>query len=159
MALKKPKTKAEFFECELVTWDKLNALVAGLPKSVLVQPGAAGDWSVKDVWAHLASWMKKGRSIMPMLLAGEKVPANIQSFNEEQYAKNRKLTLVAARRRLERERKQILVLLKKIPEEQLLNDEHVYTWASFTTYNHYDEHFPALTKFRRTVIRRLKRAK
>lgn len=159
MALKKPKTKDEFFERELEAWDELNALAAGLPRSALTQPGAAGDWSVKDVWAHLAGWMKKGRSIMPMLLAGEKIPANIQSFNEEQYTKNRKLTLADARQRLERERKQILILLKKIPEEQLLTDDHVYAWASFTTYNHYDEHFPALTKFRRTVMRRLKRAK
>ena len=158
MALKKPKTKDEFFECECKTWDKLESLVAGLPKAVLTQPGAAGDWSVKDVWAHLADWMKETRRVMPMLLAGDQVPADIQSFNAEHYEKNRNLARDVARARLERERQRVLALFKKIPEEQLLNDNRVYVWTAFSTYNHYAEHIPALTQFRRVVMRKTRRA-
>ena len=158
MALKKPKTKEEFFILESKTWEAVESLVADLPKSALTQPGAAGDWSVKDVWAHLATWMKQTQSIMPLLLKDEKVPANIQAFNAEQSEKFRKLSLAAARQNIERERKKILALIRKIPDEQLLKNSRVYSWASFSTYNHYHEHLPALTQFRRTVMRRTRRA-
>ncbi|MBI5652195.1 MAG: ClbS/DfsB family four-helix bundle protein [Chloroflexi bacterium] len=155
MALRKPKTKEEFFKRERETWDELDALIADLPDAAWLRPGAAGEWSLKDVWAHIAAWMKKTRGIMPRLLNGDQVPANIQSFNEEQYLKNRKTSLDVVRRRIERERNQILSMIEKIPKEQLLKSSRVYSWASFSTFNHYHEHIPALKKFRRVVMRKM----
>jgi hypothetical protein len=151
MALKKPKTKAEFFKRERETWDELDALVADLPAAAWLQRGAAGDWSLKDVWAHIAAWMNKTRGVMPQLLNGVQVPAQIQAFNQEQYLKNRNTSLDVVRRRIARERKQTLALIAKIPGEQLIKNKRVYSWASFSTFNHYHEHIPALKKFRRKM--------
>ncbi len=158
MAKRKPKTKQEFIELESLTWLDLTLPVIDLPDKVWTQPGAAGDWSLKDVWAHIADWMKETQRVLPMLLRSEKVPVSVQRFNEEHYEKNRKLTLDAARRRLELERRRLLAMVKKMPEEQLLGNRRVYNWLSYSTYNHYAEHIPSVTRFARSVKRRVQRA-
>jgi hypothetical protein len=157
MARREPKSKQEFIERESLAWLDLTLPTVDLPDAVWTLPGAAGDWSLKDVWAHIADWMKETRRVMPMLLAGEKVPANIQAFNREHYERNRKLTLDKARQRLERERKRFLSLVKAMPEEQLLGNRRVYIWASYSTYNHYAEHVPSIVHFRRLFLRRMRR--
>jgi hypothetical protein len=157
MALRKPKTKQEFIELESLTWLDLILPVTSLPDKYWTVPGAAGDWSLKDVWAHIADWMKETRRVLPMLLRDEKVPANIQRFNAEHYAKNRTLTLDTARRRLEVERKRFLAVVRRMPEEQLLGKQRVYAWVSYSTFNHYAEHLPGVTRFARSAKRRMRR--
>ena len=158
MALPKPKTKAKFFELEGKRWEKLDALAADLPEAAWTQPGAAGEWSLKDVWAHLAAWMKETRRVLPMLLRGESVTAHIQEFNREHAARDCSLSFDAALRRVERERKQLLKALASIPEDDLLGNRRLYSWASYSTYNHYAEHIPSITRFRRATLRRVQRA-
>jgi hypothetical protein len=157
MALQKPKTKQEFIELESLTWLDLILPVTSLPDQYWTVPGAAGDWSLKDVWAHIADWMKETRRVLPMLLRDEKIPANIQRFNAEHYAKNRALTLDAARHRLEVERKRFLALVRRMPEEQLLDKRKIYAWVSYSTFNHYAEHIPSVTRFARLAKRRMRR--
>lgn len=150
MERRKPKTKSEFFELEEQAWTELNGLVADLPAKALRQKGAAGEWSVKDVWAHLAAWMRNTRRAVPHMLKGEKAKADIQNFNDEQYKKYRRLTVKEARARVDLERKRFLAFAKRLPEDQLLRNSHVYTWMSFSCYNHYDEHIPGFKNYRET---------
>ncbi len=157
MARRKPKSRIEFLAHEKVGWEELGKLTAGLPKEAWTEPGAAGQWSLKDIWAHLADWMRHSRRMIPRVIKGELVPANIQDFNREHYERNRRMTLAQALRRTEQERSSFISFIKKLPEEQLLGNRRVYTWASFACYNHYDEHVPALTQFRRAVLRRKRR--
>ena len=159
VAKRKPKTKQEFIELESLTWLDLILPVTSLPDKYWTLPGAAGDWSLKDVWAHISDWMKETRRVLPMLLRDEKFPVSIQRFNREHYEKNRKLTLDAARRRLELERKRFLAMVRKMPEEQLLGNRRIYEWLSYSTYNHYAEHIPAVTRFARSMKRRMQKEK
>ena len=157
MAKRKPKTKQEFIELESLTWLDLVLPVTSLPDKYWMLPGAAGDWSLKDVWAHIGDWMKETRRVLPMLLRDEKFPVSLQRFNQEHYEKNRKLTLDAVRRRLELERKRLQTVVRKMPEERLLENRRVYSWISSATYNHYAEHIPAVTRFARSMKRRMQR--
>ena len=157
MALRKPKTKQEFIELESLTWLDLILPVISLPDQYWTVPDAAGDWSLKDVWAHIADWMKETRRVIPLLLRDEKIPVSIQRFNAEHYAKNRALTLDAARHRLEVERKRFLALVRRMPEEQLLGKRKIYAWVSYSTFNHYAEHIPSVTRFARLAKRRMRR--
>lgn len=159
MAWKKPKSKQEFIERESLAWLDLTLPVIDLPEKMWTQPGAAGDWSLKDVWAHLAAWMNKTRQVMPMLIAGEKIPANIQAFNDAQYEKNRNVALNIARARLKWERKRVLAMIAKLDEDTLLKNSRVYSWASFSTFNHYAEHIPGVMRFARAEKRKLRRGK
>lgn len=151
MALRKPKTKADFFKLEHLAWDQLNAPIKGLSKSAWAQPGASGDWTLKDVWAHLADWMIETRRVLPTVMRGRKVPINIPLFNAKHYRKNQSMPLPIARQRLAWERKRFLSLAKNLSEEQLLGNRRVYNWVSYSTYNHYVEHIPNLVRFGRKM--------
>ncbi len=151
MALRKPKSKADFFKLERATFYQLNAPIKGLGKSAWTQPGASGDWTLKDVCAHLADWMIETRRVMPKLVLGIKAPINIPVFNAKHYRKNQAMTLAVARQHLARERKRFLALVRKLPEEQLLGNRRVYNWVSYSTYNHYVEHIPNLIRFGRKM--------
>ena len=158
MLKRKPKTKADFFKLEQKMWDELNAIVADLTDEDWLKPGAVGEWCVRDVWVHLTGWMIFTPRVIPKFLANKPVPVDIQERNTKEVARAQKLSPIAARKRIERARKNFLAYLKTIREKDLLDNKRVYTWASFTTYNHYVEHIPELKHFRRTIKRSAKRA-
>jgi hypothetical protein len=151
MLKRKPKTKADFFKLEQQVWDELNALVADLSDEDWLKPGAIGTWCIRDVWVHLAGWMKYTPRVIPKFLALKPVRVDIQERNTQQVARAQKLSPAAARRRIETARTNFLTFIQTVREDDLLNNSHVYSWASFTTYNHYVEHIPELKHFRRTL--------
>ena len=118
---------------------------------------AAGKWSLKDVYAHLADWMIETRGRVPKMLRDEKLPRiSIPEFNRACHARNQKLTTAQARQRLTLARQALLRFLKTLSEDDLLHNKPVYTWAAWSTFNHYAEHIPNLARFRRAVPRRAK---
>lgn len=129
----------------------MNSLVADLPAKVLRQPGAAGAWSVKDVWAHIADWMEHSRRVVPSVIRGEKVRTNVQAFNTEHYETNRRMTLTETRARLAEQRKRFLAFVKRLPKKDLLGNSRVYNWVSSSCYNHYAEHIPGFKRFRKSL--------
>ena len=157
MALPKPKTKADFFALERAIWEKLNAQTKGLPRAAWTESNAAGAWSLKDVYAHLADWMIETRRRVPKILRDEKLPRlSIPEFNRACHTRNQRLTTTQARQRLTRARQALLRFIKTLSEDDLLRNTRVYTWAAWSTFNHYAEHIPNLARFRRTVLRRAK---
>ncbi|MCI0475169.1 MAG: DinB family protein [Anaerolineales bacterium] len=157
MALPKPKTRAGFFELERATWNKLTALTKGLPRAAWTEPNTLGAWSLKDVSAHLADWMIETHDRIPKILRAEKLPRlSITEFNRAHHKSNQKLTTAQARQRLTHERQALLQFLKTLSEDDLLGHKDVYTWASWATFNHYDNHIPSIARFRRAILRRAK---
>ncbi len=47
---------------------------AGLPDERLMEPGVTGDWSVKDVLAHVTTWEEEALKHLPLIIAGGKPP-------------------------------------------------------------------------------------
>ena len=39
-----------------VAWSALQESYAGLSESQLTEPGVTGEWSVKDILAHVTTW-------------------------------------------------------------------------------------------------------
>jgi len=154
MLKRKPKTKAAFFKLEEQVWDEINALVADLPDETWLKSGAVGVWCIRDVWVHLAGWMKFTPRVIPKFLANKKIQVDIQERNTKEVARAQKLSPAAARRRIENTRKNFLAYLKTVRQDDLLGNRRVYNWASFTTYNHYVEHIPELKHFRRLIKQR-----
>lgn len=55
-----PTTKMELLDLLKARRHEFDAAVAAIPQSSMLEPGAAGHWSVKDIIAHLAyyeGWM------------------------------------------------------------------------------------------------------
>ena len=53
--------------------EQLNAVLAQVPAGRMTEPGVAGDWSVKDLLAHLAVWASRAITIMFQAERGSKL--------------------------------------------------------------------------------------
>lgn len=81
--------------------DALLALVASLPPGRLTEPGVVGDWSVKDVVAHLSAWhelclgwLETGlRGAPPAVPAPGHTWQTLAQLNDELYLRDRNLPL------------------------------------------------------------------
>ena len=160
MPLSKPKTKTAFFKLEDKTWNKLGAQMKGLPPEGWLARGTAGSWNAKDIWANIADYMIVARSRIPKMLRGATLrPFDVPRYNEKQHKRNRKMRLIIAQKRIEREREKILAYLRTLSKKDLLGNPYIYGWASFSTFNHYDEHIPDLKKIRHAIEKHEKRFK
>jgi hypothetical protein len=149
-----PATRAAFRAHEAAAWRALYRTWRGLPETALTRPGACGaDWSVKDVWNHLAAWMDATRTALPALLARQPLPKgayHIPSFNLRHHAADQARSVTASRRRLHRARRALLACLATLPAAAVLDvTARPGRWIKFATYGHYAEHLPELTAFAR----------
>jgi len=54
----KPNNKEELLKDIHTEWEALDKFLASLTPEQMTQPGVIGDWSPKDVLAHLAEWQQ-----------------------------------------------------------------------------------------------------
>lgn len=67
-------------------WDELLVSYSGLTEAQLTQPGALGEWSVKDVLAHVTTWEAEALQHLPTVARGARPPryasqGGIDAFN------------------------------------------------------------------------------
>ena len=49
-------------------WAEVKESYAGLSDSQLTEPGVTGDWSVKDVLAHVTTWEEEALKYQPLII-------------------------------------------------------------------------------------------
>jgi hypothetical protein len=88
-------TKSELLEQIRSRHERLENLLARLSPGQMLQPGVSGEWSVKDVLAHLSAWERRMVGWVGMLMRGE-IPAgapenwdDIHRMNAESYARDK----------------------------------------------------------------------
>src|SRR5260370_20474087 len=59
-------------------WAALKESYAGLSEARLTEPGVPGDWSVKDVLAHVTTWEAEALRHLPLILAGGRPPRYVR---------------------------------------------------------------------------------
>src|SRR2546430_16394750 len=52
----------------------LKESYAGLSDPRLTEPGVTGDWSVKDILAHVTTWEREALKHLPLIIAGGRPP-------------------------------------------------------------------------------------
>ncbi|HEV7126446.1 MAG TPA: maleylpyruvate isomerase N-terminal domain-containing protein, partial [Ktedonobacterales bacterium] len=55
-------------------WGAFQASYAGLPDAQLLEPGVMGDWSVKDILAHVTTWEQEALKHLPLIIEGGRPP-------------------------------------------------------------------------------------
>jgi hypothetical protein len=87
------------------------------------QPGVAGEWSVKDIAAHLAFWEQWVADELKSAAAGRTpvaIPSDeIQRLNERNYQNNRHRTLAEIRPNLQRSMRAMLENVTALSEDML----------------------------------------
>ena len=132
-------------------WEDFRDSFAGLTEAQLTKPGALGEWSVKDVIAHVTTWEGEALKHLPTVARGERPPlyaseGGIDAFNARTAAANRDLPLAAVLENSGRTHKRLVDFVRDSPPANL-TDRFVRR-LRLDTYGHYRLHAKALREWR-----------
>lgn len=122
----------------------LDAFLATLTAEQMVLPGVVGEWSVKDVLAHLVEWEQMLLSWYAAGLRGEnpKPPApgykwsQLPELNQAIYEKHRQRTLDEIVADYHSSHEQIMALIRQLPDEELFGERR-HAWTRNNTLGTY----------------------
>lgn len=126
---------------------------AGLPDERLMEPGVTGDWSVKDVLAHVTTWEEEALKHLPLIIAGGKPPryvtfGGLDAFNAQTTERNRSLSLAEARRRQDDTHRRLIAFVAGAPAEQFASATRARRRLRLDTYSHYPIHTRMIREWR-----------
>jgi hypothetical protein len=140
-------------------WAALRASYAGLPDAALTEPGVTGDWSVKDILAHVTTWEGEALKHLPTILEGGRSPrysvtyGGIDAFNAQMTKKFQEMSLADVLRQLDETHRQLIAYVQSAPEEQFTRDTRFRRRLRLDTYSHYPIHAKAIQEWRERVKR------
>ena len=116
------------------SWARFIEVLDGVPEERLEEAGACGEWSIKDLMAHMAYWDDRAVIVADALGVGQQAePVDWQEVNDREAALRATWTLNASRREMDAAHTRMLEALERHPN---LDADF---WAG-DTFEHYDEH-------------------
>ena len=135
-------------------WCEFKEAYAGLPDSELLEPGVTGEWSVRDIIAHVTTWEEEALKHLPLVLIGKRPPrysvtyGGIDAFNAQTTEQKKNLSLPEVFRHQEDVHHSLIELIEGVPEDQLGGDTRFRHRLRLDTYGHYPKHGNAIKKWR-----------
>ncbi|HET9980992.1 MAG TPA: maleylpyruvate isomerase N-terminal domain-containing protein [Ktedonobacterales bacterium] len=127
---------------------RLDALLAGIPDEQFIQPGAFGEWSVKDMLAHITFWEQRLIAYLngareSLIQPGEDEQAGIDRINAGVLVANRDRPLADVRESFASSYQQTLALVESLGDDALAQ-EQLFGLIAGDTFGHYREHIKML---------------
>ena len=135
-------------------WGAFKQSFAGLSDSQLMEPGATGNWSVKDILAHVTTWEQEALKALPVILQGGRLPrysdlyGGIDAFNAWMAEQKRDLSLPEILEQLDETHRQLVEIIRNAPDEQFTREMRFRRRLRLDTYSHYPEHTRAIRAWR-----------
>jgi hypothetical protein len=135
-------------------WGAFKASYAGLSDAQLTAPGVTGQWSVKDMIAHVTWWEEEALKHLPLILTGGRPPrystqyGGIDAFNAQMTERTRGLSLSDVLRQLEDTHRRLIDYVHSAPEEQFTRETRFRRRLRLDTYGHYPKHAEAIRAWR-----------
>ena len=134
-------------------WTAIKESVAGLTDAQLMEPGVMGDWSVKDILAHVSTWEEEALKYLPLIISGERPPRYVQyggidAFNAQMTERKRGLALADVLGQLDATHCRLIAYIQSVPEEQLTRETRFRHRLRLDTYSHYPLHTKAIREWR-----------
>jgi hypothetical protein len=113
-----------------------------------------GDWSVKDVLAHVTTWEEEALKYLPLISARVTPPrystnyGGIDAFNAQMAEQKRSLSLSDVLRQLDETHARLVDYVQGVPEEQFARETRFRRRLRLDTYSHYREHTRAIREWR-----------
>ena len=140
-------------------WALFTEAYAGLSAEQLVEPGVMGDWSVKDILAHVTTWEQESLKYLPLIIQGGSPPrysvkyGGIDAFNAQMREQKRGLSLSDVLRQLDETHRRLIDYVQSAPEEQIRQETRFRRRLRFDTYRHYQEHASVIWEWRERTSR------
>lgn len=140
-------------------WSAFKASYAGLPESRLLEAGVTGDWSVRDIIAHVTWWEEEALEHLPLILRGGRPPrysvkyGGIDAFNAVMTKRKEGLTLAEVLTEQSDTHRRLLEYLERVPDDQLTGETRFRRRLRLDTYGHYPKHAKAIRGWRESSRR------
>ena len=134
--------KRELLEQDDRGWADFRSLIDDLTPEQASEPGYNGDWSVKDLIAHIGSWFAEAATMLEQMRMGTytKERIDVDGLNETWFETWREQDLHAVKGELMSARSKMLDEWDRLPEV----DDEARRWFYESTAEHYEEHLPSL---------------
>jgi DinB superfamily len=135
-------------------WQELLASYDGLTRSELLEPGVTGEWSVRDIVAHVTWWEEEALRHLPLILAGGRPPrysvtyGGIDAFNALKTKEKAGLSLPAVLRERDETHARLLEYVSRAPEDRIARETRFRRRLRLDTYGHYPKHAEAIRAWR-----------
>ena len=106
------------------SWEALLKSYAGLSDYEMTTAKVLGNWTVKDIIAHVTCWEEEALKHLPTILAGGKPPrysvlyGGIDAFNALMTEQKRNASLYEVLRLRDETHHRLIDFLKKVPEDR-----------------------------------------
>jgi hypothetical protein len=136
------------------TWAAIKESYAGLSDAQLTEPGVTGNWSVKDILAHVTTWEEEALKYLPLIIKGGQPPrysikyGGIDGFNAEMTEQKRGLSLSDILRQLDETHRRLIDYVQSVPEEQFTRETRFRRRLRLDTYSHYPQHTKTIQEWR-----------
>lgn len=135
-------------------WASFHEAYAGLPDETLLISGVCGDWSIRDLIAHVTWWDAESLKHLPLVLDGDRLPryadlyGGIDAFNAMKTEEKRILTLDEVRHEAADTHARLIVYLRSVSPEELKGNSRFTHRLRLDTYGHYPIHEADIRRWR-----------
>jgi hypothetical protein len=139
------------------SWQDFQASYSGLSDPELMEPGVTGNWSVRDILAHVTTWEQEALRHLPTILKREQPPrysvtyGGINAFNRKMREEKSGLTLAEVRRELDDTHRRLVAFIKSVPEDYFRGETPFRRRLRLDTYSHYPKHANAIRSWRKAA--------
>jgi hypothetical protein len=138
-------------------WTEIKESYAGLSDAQLTEPGVIGDWSVKDILAHVTTWEEEALKYLPLILTGGRLPrysqsGGIDAFNAQMTEQKRSLAPSEVLSQLDETHRRLIDYIQSVPEEYITRETRFQHRLRLDTYSHYPQHARAIQQWRERPI-------
>jgi uncharacterized protein (TIGR03083 family) len=138
-------------------WHEFRESFADLADARMTEPGVAGDWSVKDVIAHVTWWEEEALKHLPLIIAGGRSPrysvvyGGIDAFNALKAGETRDRSLAEVLTEAEATHRRLIDFLERAPGEQFVGETRFRRRLRLDTYGHYPLHTAMIREWRERI--------
>ena len=138
--------KRELLERDDAAWTEFRSLIDGLSVEKSAEAGYNGDWSVKDLVAHIGSWFAEAATMLEQMRMGTytRERLDVDGLNERWFETWRNQDFSTVKAELLSARARMLEEWDRLPEV----DDEARRWFWESTVEHYEEHVPRLREWR-----------
>jgi hypothetical protein len=135
-------------------WTNFQESYTGLTDAQMLEPGVTGDWSVRDLLAHVSWWEEEAVKHLPLILSGKRPPrysvlyGGIDAFNAMRRDQKLSLSLIEVRKEAAETHQRLVEYINSVPEEQIVLEERFQRRLRLDTYSHYPIHARVIRAWR-----------
>lgn len=120
------------------SWSAFLITLEDLTEDQLMEPGAVGEWSLKELLGHVAFWDDLGRENAALALSGQaRQFDDFEALNQADHAARRGRTLAEERAAMHQAH---AALVADLEDRGELDAAAIDQVIAGSTYEHYDEH-------------------